>query len=74
MDIMSFVDKWVELENIILSDVTQTQKDIHGVYHWKSDISQKYKIPRIQPTDHKKFNKKEAWSEDVSVPLRSEEN
>jgi hypothetical protein len=33
MDIMSFVDKWVELENIILSDVTQTQKDIHGVYH-----------------------------------------
>jgi hypothetical protein len=25
----------------------------------------------IQPTDHKKFNKKEGPSEDVSVPLRT---
>ena len=25
-DILSFVGKWMELENIILSDVTQTQK------------------------------------------------
>ena len=28
--IMSFVGKWMELEN--LSEVTQTQKDMHGVY------------------------------------------
>ena len=26
-DIMSFADKWIELENIILSEVTQTQKE-----------------------------------------------
>jgi hypothetical protein len=25
-------DKWMELENIILSEVTQTQKDMHGMY------------------------------------------
>ena len=26
-DIMKIVGKWMDLENIILSDVTQTQKD-----------------------------------------------
>jgi hypothetical protein len=31
-DIMSFADKWMELENIILNEVTQTQKDVHGMY------------------------------------------
>jgi hypothetical protein len=31
-DIMSFAGKWMELENIILSKVTQTQKDTHGMY------------------------------------------
>jgi hypothetical protein len=30
--IMSFAGKWVELGNIILSEVTQTQKDMHGMY------------------------------------------
>jgi hypothetical protein len=28
-DIMNFVGKWMELGNIILSEVTQTQKDTH---------------------------------------------
>jgi hypothetical protein len=31
-DILSFVGKWMELENIILSEVTQTIRDIHGMY------------------------------------------
>jgi hypothetical protein len=31
-DIMNFEGKWMELENIILSEVTQTQKDMYGVY------------------------------------------
>ena len=31
-DIMNFTGKWMELENIILSQVTQIQKDIHGMY------------------------------------------
>jgi hypothetical protein len=30
-DILSFAGKWMELENIILSEVTQTQKDMHGM-------------------------------------------
>jgi hypothetical protein len=32
VDILSFAGKWMELENIILSEVTQTQKDMHGMY------------------------------------------
>ena len=30
--ILSFASKWMELEKIILSEVTQTQKDMHGMY------------------------------------------
>jgi hypothetical protein len=29
---LSFAGKCMELENITLSDVTQTQKDMHGMY------------------------------------------
>ena len=31
-DILSFAGKCMELGNIILSEVTQTQKDMHCVY------------------------------------------
>ena len=31
-DIMTFACKWTEPESIILSEVTQTQKDMHGMY------------------------------------------
>jgi hypothetical protein len=31
-DILSFAGKWIELENNILSEVTQIQMDMHGVY------------------------------------------
>jgi hypothetical protein len=31
-DIMAFAYKWMELENTILSEVTQTQKVIHGMF------------------------------------------
>ena len=31
-DIMSFVGKCMEVGNIILSEVTQTQKDMYGMY------------------------------------------
>jgi hypothetical protein len=29
---MNFAGQWMELENIILSEVTQTPKDMHGIY------------------------------------------
>ena len=31
-DIMNFAGKWMELENIILSEVTQTPKDMSSMY------------------------------------------
>jgi hypothetical protein len=34
-EILSFAGKWMELENIILSEVTQTQKDMHELQGWK---------------------------------------
>ena len=36
---MKFLGKWMELENIILSEVTQSQKNIHSMH--SSDISLK---------------------------------
>jgi hypothetical protein len=31
-DIMNFAGKWMKLENIILSEVTQSSKGLHGMY------------------------------------------
>jgi hypothetical protein len=31
-DFMKFLGKWMELENIILREVTQSQKNTHGMY------------------------------------------
>jgi len=31
-DILSFAGNWMELENVILSEVTQTQKDMHSMF------------------------------------------
>jgi len=31
-DFMKFIGKWVDLENIILSEVTQSQKNTHGMH------------------------------------------
>jgi hypothetical protein len=31
-DFMKFAGKWKDLENIILSELTQSQKNTHGMY------------------------------------------
>jgi hypothetical protein len=30
-DFIKFIGKWMEFENIILSEVTQSQKNMHGM-------------------------------------------
>jgi hypothetical protein len=55
----------MELENIILSEVTQTQRNTHG--KWIS--AQKLRILKIQLTDHMKLKKK-GQIVDSSVLLR----
>ena len=37
-NILNFAGKWMELENIILSEVTQTQKDDYHMYSLISDF------------------------------------
>jgi hypothetical protein len=49
--------KWMELENIILSEVTQSQKSTHALTDkW---ILALIRIPKIQFTDHMKLKKKQ---------------
>ena len=31
-EFMKFLDKWMELENITLNEVTQSQKNTHGMH------------------------------------------
>jgi hypothetical protein len=52
--------KWMELKNIILSEVTQTQKDM------QKKKKKKYRITRIQATE---LNKPKGLREDASIPL-----
>ena len=47
-DIMNFASKWMELEKIILSEVTQPQKNIH-LYPIEVDISYKMQVPFYTP-------------------------
>jgi hypothetical protein len=50
-EFMKFLGKWMELENIILSEVTQSQKNTHGMYSLITDISPDAR--NTQHTSHK---------------------
>ena len=41
-EFMKFLDKWVDLKDIILSEVTQSQKNKHDMYSGISDINPKF--------------------------------
>ena len=69
---MKFTGKWMELENIILSEVTQSQKNTHSMYSLiKWTLAQKFGNPKMQFTDHMKPKMKEDQNVDASVLLRS---
>jgi hypothetical protein len=68
-DNLRISDKWMELENIILSEVTQTQKDMHDRYSFiRGYWAKKHRIPRIQSIEHN-TNKTKGPCEDASIPL-----
>jgi hypothetical protein len=69
---MKFLGKWMELENIILSEITQSQKNTHGSFALteKWILAPKLEISKIHFTDKVKAKKKEDQSVDVSVFLR----
>jgi hypothetical protein len=60
---MKFVGKWMEIENIIPSEVTKTQKDMHGMYSLiKWTLAIKY---ILQSSDPKKLSNKEGLREEA---------
>jgi hypothetical protein len=76
-DFMKFTGKWMELENITLSEVTQSQKNVHHTRYALTDkwiLAQKFRIPKIQFTDHVKLKKKEDQSVDASLILLRRRN
>ena len=65
-EIVGFSGKWMELEKIILSEVTQTQKDTY-VYllFYKWTLAAKCRITTLQCTDPKKLSNEEGSREDA---------
>ena len=63
--IMKFAGKWMELENILLSEVIQTQNGMHGMYLLISGYSHKVHNTHDTPTDPKNLNKKGGPREDA---------
>ena len=61
---VSVPSKWMELKNIILSEVTQTQKDI---YHMDSVFKYKTKKTSLQITIPENLDKKEDPKRDIHV-------
>jgi len=56
-DFRKFIGKWMELENIILSEVTQSQKNTHGMHSLYVDISPNAQI--TQDTIHRPYEAQE---------------
>jgi hypothetical protein len=68
-EFMKFAGKWMELENTILSEVTQSQKkSLDNAITDKWILAQKFRIPKIQFAKHKKI-KKENQRVDTSFIL-----
>jgi hypothetical protein len=69
-EFMKFLDKWIYLEDIILSEVTQSQKKSLDMHSLISGLAQKVGIPKIQFVKHKKIKKKEDQRVVTSFLLR----
>jgi hypothetical protein len=67
---MKFSLKWMELENIILSEVTQSQKNTHGMHSLISRY-QPQSSDKTQITDYMKLKKKKDQSVGALVLLRN---
>ena len=59
---MKLLCTWIELENIILREVTQSQKSTQYALTDKWILAQKLRIRKTQFTDHMKLEMKEEKS------------
>ena len=71
---MKFLGKWMYLEDIILSEVTQSQKNTLYALTDKWILSQKLRIPKIQLAKHMKLKNTEDQSVDTSLLLKMGNN
>ena len=71
-DFIKFLGKWMELEDTILREVTQSQKNTNGMRSLTDQwiLAQKLRIPKIQFIDHINLKKKEDQSVVAFVLLR----
>jgi hypothetical protein len=69
-EFMKFLGKWLDLEDIILSEVIQSQKNTHdNALADKWILAQKLRIPKIQFAKCMKLKKNEDQSVDTSFLL-----
>ena len=62
---MNFAGKWMELESIILSEATQSQNNMHGMYSLIRDNTHNVQNIHDIPTDPRILNKTEGPREDA---------
>jgi hypothetical protein len=55
-DFIKFLDKWMELEHIIPSEETESEKNTQGMH--SLILAPKLGIPKLHFTDHMKLKKK----------------
>jgi hypothetical protein len=68
---MKFLGEWMDLEEVILSEVTQfTEEHTWYALTDKCVLAQKLRIPKIQFAKHKKIRKNEDQHVDTSFLLR----
>jgi hypothetical protein len=67
---MKFLGKCMDLEDIILSELIQSQRNSHDMHSLKCILTQKIRIPKIQFETHMKLKKKEDQSVHTSSLLR----
>ena len=64
-DILKYAGNCIELENIILYEVTQTQTDKHGMYSFISRYQTKPSIISLWSTTSEKLSNKENCKKDI---------
>jgi hypothetical protein len=69
-EFMNFSGKWMDLEDIILSEVTQSQKSTRDMHSLISEYYPRNRISNIQFAKHMKLKKMEDQSVDTSFLLR----
>jgi hypothetical protein len=62
---MNLAGKWMEVENIILCEVSMSPKTCMICTHLKCILATNYRIPIIYTSDPKKLNMEEGKSKDA---------